>query len=263
MVLIMKKILSLFVALFLSAFSFASQAANEVQLLRAHSIVSTRYGMSIQQPRFDVLVANVAYAKQVFIRLKKFDGHWVDVPLAFSRPADAGREVWSGTYNNSDLQGLTFKTWDVEFSVKYVVNGQTYWDNNGGKNYLLARDSGNVLKGVNVLHADWQPATSAYHGQFYGTVTVKNIAYNKQVRVVYSTDGWKTSKTAFATFNPNLWAGSYSTASNPNAYGFEEWNFALDVGTATQVDYAIAYTANGATIWDNNFGRNYKTILQR
>lgn len=260
---VMKKIISLFLALSLSAFSFAAMAANEVQLLRAWSLVSTRYGMSVQQPRFDVVVANLAYAKQVYVHLKKADGRWVDVPLAFNRAADNGREVWSGTYTNSDQNGLTFQTWDPEFSIKYVVNGQTYWDNNGGKNYVIGRDTGNFLKGVNVLHADWQPTVSAYGTQFHGSVTVRNVAYTKQVRVVYSTDGWKTSKTAWATFNPHLWAGAYSSASNPNSYGFEEWSFTLDVGTASQVEYAIAYNANGLTVWDNNFGRNYKTLLQR
>lgn len=258
----MKRTLLLVLASVMSLASLSVVAANEVQLLRAHSTVSSRYGMSVQQPRFDVLVANLSYAKQVYVHLKKFDGTWVDVPLAFNRPADNGREVWSGAYMNSDQNGLTFKTWDLEYSIKYLVNGQTYWDNNGGKNYVLARDSGNFLKsGINAFYGDYQPSVRAYGTQFSGSVTVRNIAYSKQIKVIYSTDGWLTTKTAFATFNPWIWAGAYSSATNPNQYGFEEWNYTLEVGNANQVEYAIAYITNGQTYWDNNFGRNYKTVL--
>lgn len=261
-VFMMKKTFLLILTLAAAAFSVQAHAANEVKLLRAHSTVSTRYGMSVQQPRFDVLVANLAYAKQVYVHLKKPDGNWIDVPLAFNRPADNGREVWSGAYMNTEQNALTFKTFDLEYSIKFMVDGKTYWDNNGGKNYLMARDSGNFLNGLNVFHGDWQPSVSAYGTQFYGAVTVRNIAYSKQIKVVYSTDGWLTSKTAFATFNPYIWYGSYSSAANPNQYGFEEWNFALDVGNANEVQYAIAYIANGQTYWDNNFGRNFKTSIQ-
>ena len=59
------------------------------------------------------------------------------------------------------------------------------------------------------------------------------------------------------------WSSAYSTAANPNSYGYETWNFKLDVGNATQVEYAISYTANGQTYWDNNYGRNYFTRIVR
>ena len=51
------------------------------------------------------------------------------------------------------------------------------------------------------------------------------------------------------------------TTPNPNAAGFEEWTFGLDVGSATSVEYAIAYTADGQTYWDNNFGDNYTSVI--
>lgn len=241
-------------------------AADEVKLLRSQSTVSTKYGITVQSVRFEALVKNLAYAKQVYAHLKKPDGSWVDVPLAYHRAADTGREVWVGNFLDSTATGPTFQTWDLEFALRYKVNGQEYWDNNAGKNYKQAKDSGSLLVGTQVLarYADTNNPYYVYGGSVYGSVTVKNLAAAKSVKVLYSTDGWKTSQTAQASFSSTHWTGGYSAAANPNAYGSEEWTYELLVGnTATRVEYAVSYTVNGATYWDNNFGRNYVLSLAR
>ncbi|MCX9155506.1 CBM21 domain-containing protein [Niveibacterium sp. 24ML] len=261
----MKKLLIVLAAFLLAA---NAHAADEIKLLRSQSTVSSKYGVSSQSIRFEVIVKNIAYAKQVYVHLKKPDGSWIDTPLSFMRAADAGREVWAGSYTdvNETNTGPSFKTFDLEFALRYKVNGVEYWDNNGGNNYKQARDSGSMLFGTNVLARvnDLNNPAWIYGGLFYGSVTLQNLAANKQVKVVYSTDGWQTSKTAWASFSPTFWFGGYSSAANPNQYGAEEWNFQLDVGTtASKVEYAIGYIVNGTTYWDNNFGRNYLQPLKQ
>ena len=261
---VMKTLFAVFAAALLVAWSAGVRAANEVTLLHARSIVSTYNGVSFQQPTFDVLVANLAYAKQVYIHLQTPEGTWVDAPLSYNRPASNGYEVWSGSYLDETAAGVaTYKTWNLVFDVKYVVNGQTYWDNNGGANYLLAKDSGDYLVGVNVLNESYVPAIITPDSTISGVLTLNNLGYAKQVAVVYSIDGWVTKQTAWATYSPSFWSSYQSSAANPNAYGFEDWSYTLNIGeNATQVQYAISYTVNGKTYWDNNFGKNYTTTIQ-
>jgi Carbohydrate/starch-binding module (family 21) len=246
-------------------------AADEVKLLRSNSIVLSRYGVgrlnvNFQSIRFEALVKNLAYAKQVSVRIKRPDGTWVDAPLAYQRAADAGREVWAADYvdQNTDGTGPSYKTFDLEFALRYQVNGTEYWDNNNGANYKQAKDSGSFLVGTNVLNRAFNlnGQVETFSGEMQGTLTVKNLAPSKQVKVVYSTDGWKTSNTAWATFDSGFYsAGGNSFAANPNQYGNEEWKFSLNTGKAVKVEYAIGYMVNGTTYWDNNFGRNYKQAL--
>lgn len=247
----------------LLAFSSPAQAADEVKLLKVNSIFSTYKGPWLRG-NFEVLVANLAFSKQVHIHYKKTDGTWGNFPLAYNRPASAGKEVWSAYFSNtasqSDLSGATEP---IEFAVKYQVNGATYWDNNGGANYKIKQDGGTILVGTNVYNATYSP-TVANTNTVSGYVTVKNIAPTKSVQVHFTTNNWATVQIANATFNPSFWSGGYSSAPNPNTYGFEEWSYALPVGnTATQVKYAIKYTVNGVTYWDNNFGQNYTTTITR
>jgi hypothetical protein len=248
-------------------FAVSTWAADEVKLLRSQSTVSSKYGISSQYIQFEALVKNLAYDKQVYAHLKRSDGSWVDVPLAYNRAADTGREVWAGSYvdPNETNTGPSFKTFDLEFSLRYKVNGVEYWDNNGGQNYKQGRDTGSLLVGTNVLArlTDMNNPVYIYGDRFSGTVTLKNLSSAKQVKVLYSTDGWKTTQTAWGEYSRYIYSGSYSSAQNPNIYGSEEWGFTLNVGAAaTKVEYAIAYIVNGTTYWDNNFGRNYSQPLR-
>lgn len=257
-----------FASLLLAAAALASWcnpafAAGEVKLLKVNSIFSSYRGPWLRGS-FEAIVANLAYAKQVHIHYKKTDGTWGDYALAYNRPASAGKEVWSANFTNTsggiDLPGVGEP---IEFAVKYTVNGATHWDNNGGANYRIRQDGGTILVGSNVYNAILSP-TLANTTTVYGYVTVKNIAPTKSVQIVYSLDNWATTRTVPATFSSSFWSGAYSSAPNPNTYGFEEWNYAIPVGTtATQLQYAIQYTVNGVTYWDNNFGRNYTTTITR
>ena len=260
----MKTLFGVLLALFGLMGSLAASAAGEIQLLRAQSSVSYAEGLHYQQPTIDALVANLGYTKQVSVHLLNAQGVWVDIPLSYSRPAGAGYELWSA--NRTAFDGLLgYSTLNLTFALKYVVNGQTYWDNNGGKNYSVAADSGSYLPVLNVYNSNYQAQVYASQGgpYIYGTVTVRNIAYAKQITVIYSTDNWVTTQTAVATYSPNYWLNAYSSASNPNQYGFEEWTFGINTGTATKVQYAIAYAVNGQTYWDNNFGQNYSVTISQ
>lgn len=259
----MKSLLKSITLIALSALSLSAFAAGEVQLTKFQSS-EQHYRNYWLSGRFEVNVANIAPTKQVSIHLKQQDGSWTDVALAYNRPSTSGKEIWSIDFNSTNPQ-LTNATEPMVFAVQYKVNGATYWDNNNGANYTYSKNTGTVLLGgTNVYMNNYSPTYYLYGNTTYGgSVTVKNLAYSKQVKVVYSTNNWATTKTAIATFSPNYWITAYSSIPNPNYFGFEEWYFSLDVGTAAAVDYAFVYTVNGQTYTDNNFGRNYHTVFAK
>lgn len=236
-------------------------AVDEVKFQKVSSTVASKYGQQSQSINFEAIVKNLAFAKQVSVQLNTGNGTWINVPLSFNRSISGGREVWKTAY-----QPATNTVFDAVFALKYVVNGQTYWDNNGGANFSIAKDSGSILaNGVNVYHSHYAPtATLSTGSTSYSLIaTVRNLAPTKNVRVHYSTNNWATTQIANGEFSSYFWAGAYSQATNPNAYGFEEWRIFLPIGNANQVVYAIESVVNGQSHWDNNFGQDYRVAFTR
>jgi hypothetical protein len=76
-------------------------------------------------------------------------------------------------------------------------------------------------------------------------IAVQNLAYDKAVGVVFTTNHWGTVQTAYGTYRSTL------------ASGAERWQVAATVGPAATVEFAAFYRAAGREYWDNNHGRNY------
>lgn len=86
-----------------------------------------------------------------------------------------------------------------------------------------------------------------------GVVRVANVAFDKQLSIFYSLDGWKTAATEVAA--------SYLPGSNDGAT--DRFAFVLEpppnltAVAGARLEFAVAYTAGGDTYWDNNAGTNY------
>jgi hypothetical protein len=180
-------------------------------------------------------------------------GAWGDLAeAAYSRPAEDGYEIW--TANSCDTGAGT------QFVVRYeVVNLNVYWDNNNGQNYSAAKNSGvqitkndvNVILFRGWIHED--RGSGQY--QLIGEVDLRNIAPTKDVTVVYTKNNWQTWQQEKADFC------ALCISANPGVNA-ERWGFQINLapigGDAHgQGQYAIAYTVNNVTYWDNNYGRNY------
>jgi hypothetical protein len=229
----------------------AASAADEVKLLRAvsydHSTIGQE-GNTWQDLYFDVKVKNLAFQKQVFVHIQDPCGgtSWVDVQGAFVQAAGPdGYELWRVTKGIGAFGGKGPFT----FVVGYTVNGVTYWDNNNGNNFVVpvnqplpSNVQGLVLGDPNVLVR----AATVASGTFSGEIHLRNIAFSKAVTVVYTTDNWATQHNLSASY-----------AAGPTGNGFEAWSFSTSVGSATSVQFAVSYTVNGQTYWDNNFNMNY------
>lgn len=222
-------------------------AAGEVKLLRATSVMMSKYGMHWQSTSFEILVKNLAYEKQVSVWVEGTNGQWYALDASYQRSVGDNQEVWRATGGKGDLR----------FAIRYQVGGHTYWDNNNGADYFLTANGGALLgNDVNVL-TYWQGDLYRTATSMYVAVNVRNLAYDKNVNIVYTTDGWNTTQVQPLSFL-RYYGYGYGTFVSPNDYGVEFWVGYVPVpADAQRVEYAVSCDVNGQTCWDSNFGANY------
>lgn len=240
--------------------------AQPVELKTSSSLTGYKYGIDWQQATFDIVVENIAYEKDVAIHLKNDLGEWVDVAAEYVGSAGENKELWRASYYRNELYDNG--PHDLEFAVVYTVDGMTYWDNNNWNNYFVGASDGywfdSDINVRNISYSTTRTLYPSYQGgyRYTGNIALRNLAYAKDVKVVYSTDGWDTTKTVDASFSPYYYFNQYSSVANPNANGIEIWSYEFPLTEGeTQLEYAIVYTVNGMTYWDNNYGDNYSVDI--
>jgi hypothetical protein len=197
---------------------------------------------------FTILVENLAFVKQVQVL-----GHdsntnaWGFHSASFNSSVPGNGEVWSAHVDSSRID---------QFVVQYQVLGQTFWDNNAGFNYALdthAAEStdgvGSVALNANVLEVG-QNLDAA--GKLTVDVIVRNLAFVKQVGLVFTTNNWASFQNAFGTFQQR-----FPPLGAPHQIDAQLWEIAAPVGVGQHGQYAVFYGVGGDTFWDNNFNRNY------
>jgi len=86
-----------------------------------------------------------------------------------------------------------------------------------------------------------------------GVVRVANIAFDKQLTILYSVDGWTSAASEVAA---SYLPGSNDGATDRFAFVLEPPPSATAVAGA-RLEFAMVYTTGGQTYWDNNAGANY------
>jgi len=196
---------------------------------------------------FSVVVQNLAFTKLVGIWGHDVGtGTWSFNPCSYSKSVPGNLEIWTGGWD----EGIP----PDQFDVEYQALGNIFWDNNAGYNYSMGFAEGaegvqTSVIGPNVLAVGFQVDGA---GNLNVQVLVKNIAFNKQVAIVYTTDNWFTYQNAFGTYSQ-----SFSPASTPHQLNAELWNIVAPVGIGATGQFAVFYNVAGTTYWDNNFGLNY------
>lgn len=193
-----------------------------------------------------VEVKSLAYDKQVTLVYTADGVQWSETAAGYTAPASNGYERW--TFTQDVPAGA-----EVRFALRYLAAGQTWWDNNGGADYRVGGASApEFLLGSTTVKLDTallQPSRSGFF--VTGYVVLKNLAYAKDVVAVSSADNWATVQEYGSFYRETLAGGSQ-----------ERWLITIPVypeGNAPvpTVRFAIRYTVNGVTYWDNNFGANY------
>jgi hypothetical protein len=166
--------------------------------------------------------------------------------------------AWIANYNDHDIfatpdaRSTPFTT---EFAVFYHVNGQTFWDNNGGQNYTL--QSFRTLVGSDVAHrrSEVRAAGAWYERVVSGRLYVNNLSYRKNV-------GVRLSPAPGVWIDvPARYAGATTEGTYANSGIAEIWEYTSSLlNPQGGVIRLAAYYHNidsGATAWDNNFGMDY------
>ncbi|WP_299894864.1 carbohydrate-binding protein [uncultured Aquimarina sp.] len=238
-----------------------------VQLVKAWTVYSSYRGFQSYTRNFTVEVENLAYAKNVSIYHQRVDGSWDEIPLAYDQSIEDGqKELWTATYTHGGF--AIDRIYADEFVVRYEVNGTVYWDNNNGANYAMSRMEGwffadpelNVNVDTNYTSLSYFPNGNT--NSFNITVDVRNLAPDKEVGVVYTSDNWQTQEYLPLTYRQFWSNGPLFTVQSPNNFGIERWQgyAALDP-SINEVEYAVVYKVNGNEYWDNNYGNNYKVAI--
>nr|WP_302595546.1 hypothetical protein [uncultured Cellulosilyticum sp.] len=78
-------------------------------------------------------VKNLAYEKNVTLHYRdSISDTWKESEAKFDHVINEQEEIWS--------KAASFKGEYIEYAIKYEVGGNTYWDNNNGKNYKTYKD---------------------------------------------------------------------------------------------------------------------------
>ncbi|WP_109301542.1 carbohydrate-binding protein [Aquimarina sp. AU474] len=250
-----------------SSNQIVSKTTSQVSLVKAWTAYGNYRGFTAYSKKFTVRVANLNVDKTVSIFQKKIDGSWGEIPLTYQFNIDDQNEIWAGEVNNEGF-GIS-QIYDDEFVVKYEVNGNTYWDNNNAANYAMSIQDGYFFAQPDLNVSVDTDFSSISYVPFYDqnsiniTVDVRNLAPQKEVGVIYTTDGWKTQD-YFSLSYRSFWNnGPLFLVQSPNDFGVERWSGNVRVDkTANTIEYAVVYKVNGQEYWDNNYDKNY-TITRR
>lgn len=91
-----------------------------------------------------------------------------------------------------------------------------------------------------------------------GTIKVKNLAFEKQVIVRYTSDSWQTTNEIEATYSQ-----SHNRCSNYDTFMFV-LNVPTDFNENKQIQFAVCYRPSGMSeYWDNNYQKNYTIISSK
>lgn len=234
-------VLTLLISMFAIVPTAGAVSDNPVKLIYAKTVY-TDGGIGAEGY---VEVENIAYAKNVTIHYTYNGTDWYDCAATYYKPTWGNYEAWKfqtpGT-NDYYRGNLT-----VQFAIKYEVAGQTYWDNNNQQNYSVASRYSAPNRfdfGSGGIAND---NAYRYYGGIDGKIQLKNLGYEKDVKVIYTTDNWATSSSVNAIYNSTF-------EENPN---IELWSYNIFPAPSSTIQYKLSYTVNGTTYVDDNFGDYY------
>ena len=222
--------------------------SENIELVYAHGV--TRGCSSCMSWQGLVTVKNLAYEKDVAVVYQMDAMGWREAPARFVEALPGGRELW--TFDRVGSPG------DFQFALRYRAAGHEYWDNAGGLDYRgriwpvdgrgLATVNAplGVARDVAITYAVvGDPLENETGPVLHVYLRVRDRAYDKRVRIVYSTDGWETVGETEARYE----------------YGgdAQQWIARIPLGPNHQaIDFAATTLMAGHEGWDNNFGRNFR-----
>lgn len=91
--------------------------------------------------------------------------------------------------------------------------------------------------------------------QVVGTVKVKNLAFNKEVFVRFTSDSWKTHEDAYCNYVPN------NIATSSTYVVFDTFSFKINLPPKSRrLEFCVCFNCEDREYWDNSDGKNYVIV---
>ena len=251
-------------------------AAGELSLVRASSVLmidtlrvtdsaAAADTNASQAMYLQLLVKNLAYEKAVTLMIKN-DSAWDSIPFRWVRQADDDYEYWD-LHTSMGITRNQQAPHDVEFKVRYLVNKTTYWDDNHGNNYKLAKNGGTLLPAGAVFFKScrWERDTGANADTsvFTGEAEVRGWKAGASLTIAYSADNLQTQGFYTAKADPEpTWLGAAPADSDQvRLYRFRATGIKLPYSVLPVLNFHLKYW-DGAKDWrDDNRGNRYAIML--
>lgn len=203
-------------------------AATDKVKLYSTELYFSKYG--IRGTNVYVQTKDSASNQKVTVHYNYLKGQpWKDCDAEYVTTLNDGSKLWKAYITS----------YNTEYAIKYTGNGHTYWDNNNGKNYTDEKIGSAVITA--------NRGGYVYFPGYTVSATLKNLAYQKDVKVRYTTNNWKTYKDVSMKYD------------HTNFDGTEHWTAVLNdnIRDTSGFQYCMSYKVNGTTYWANNFNKNY------
>ncbi|NVB36848.1 hypothetical protein G6O69_03340 [Pseudenhygromyxa sp. WMMC2535] len=195
-------------------------------------------------------------AKRVGVVYRDYYGNQATaVGSYFSTHAD-GYEEWHVPVVMSGYQTvMAFTAWYQDGTGQ----SPTWYDDNMGELHVVTMNGHQAIR--RSYATDVSIDDTGVHGSIVATVT--DIDYDKDIRLVYTTDNWSTvEELSIGEDELNAWQWVSDSGNS------ETWQLELELpGSFDHIEYALVYrhgVVNGADeyeYWDNNYGQNYRVEL--
>ncbi|XP_043916878.1 protein phosphatase 1 regulatory subunit 3B isoform X2 [Protopterus annectens] len=120
----------------------------------------------------------------------------------------------------------------------------------------FAQPSSDYLEFRNRLHKDCVCLENCMlkDKAIVGTVKVKNLAFEKSVKLRITFDTWKTFSDYVCLYVKDIYAGT-----DKDTFSFEV-QLPDKVSPHERIEFAVCYESGGSVFWDSNKGQNYRII---
>jgi len=218
----------------------------EIRILAAENSLNRSKQGNRQNLQFWLSVDNLAYHKSVEIFWAGADGVWRVLAAQFRGRHGEHQEHWHAHLSLSGLTGRGLAG-SIQFAVRVTADDREYWDNNAGRNHVLACDAGIVLfNGLPLVNLNLPTVLDDDKHYQPLKIAVASHLQAERLEILYSSDNWRSS---------HRLAGKRSRGSK--LASSQIWTARLDVAQAFALQYCICVYTGQQRIWDNNGGLNY------
>ena len=230
-----------------------------IQLLYVENIISRRNKSVQQKLTFYVRVGNLGFNKQVDVLWSSADGAWQTLAARFHSRRGETQELWFAEIKQTQTTKKPLPG-TIQFSLRYRVNGEEFWDNNNGWNYVSEVDSG-IKTGGNKLISNISFADRLTDSQKSIPIQIavnQSLAVEKVI-IHWTKDNWKhTFKTPCFLKTEQRQKTTGSVVDKLNPFGIQTWTGHIKFRNAFRIQYCVACECKNQTYWDNNNGGNYE-----